>query len=66
MEKDRTWNVRGMNGKEIELRKEFKNLGILAIIKIKKKGCGKMTIEEHEILYSGVDTARVKQEWVVC
>ena len=51
------WNVRGLNGKEIEVEDEFikNNLDILAITETKKKGEGKATMEQTQtLIYSGV------------
>lgn len=57
-----------MNRKEMARMKEFtgKEMEILAITETKKKGCGEMTIEEHETLYSGVHTERRAEARVGC
>lgn len=53
----RTWNIRGLKNKEVDLTQEFKNtqLDILALSENKKKGKGLMEINKDRILiYSGV------------
>jgi exonuclease III len=55
-----TWNIRSINGKERELEDEFEKSGvhILGITETKKKGNGKINMENgHVLLYSGVDTS---------
>ena len=52
-----TWNIRGLNGKEIELNNEFEkyNLDILGITETKRKGIGEEIYGNGNILlYSGV------------
>ena len=52
------WNVRAINGKEMELVQEMENfkLDILAITETKKKGQGVESVGlNHILIYSGVD-----------
>ncbi|XP_044755085.1 craniofacial development protein 2-like [Coccinella septempunctata] len=52
-----TWNVRGISGKEMELCGEFENsmLDMLVITETKKKGNGKMAIDDrYTLVWSGV------------
>lgn len=53
-----TWNIRSINGKEIELSEEFERarLEILVVAETKKKGKGKIEMDNgHLLLWSGVD-----------
>ena len=58
-----TWNVRGINGKEVELIEEIKKyrIDLLGITETKKKGQFLETIDNYKIIYSGVNkTERAK------
>lgn len=53
-----TWNIRGLNGKEVEICEEFDKakLDVLTISETKKKGSGIEKLTRHHILiYSGVE-----------
>ena len=52
-----TWNVRSLNGKEVELVEEIKkyNVAILGITETKKKGKDIEPYEGYKLIYSGVD-----------
>lgn len=52
-----TWNIRSINGKELELSNEFEkaNLDILVVTETKKKGKGILELENgHILIWSGV------------
>lgn len=53
-----TWNVRAINGKEIELLEEAKkyNIKVLGVTETKKKGQGVINLGSHKLIYSGVNT----------
>ena len=58
-----TWNVRSINGKEIELVEEIKKykIDLLGITETKKKGQFYETVGNYKIIYSGVNkTERAK------
>ena len=58
-----TWNVRSLNGKEVELVEEIKkyNVAILGITETKKKGKDIDPYEGYKLIYSGVHkTERAK------
>ena len=62
------WNVRALNGKELELAEEIEkfNVDILAITETKKKGQGVENIgPNHVLIFSGVDVREreLEQEW---
>ena len=62
-----TWNIRSINGKEIELVEEVKkyNINILGITETKKKGQGYESLgNHHKLIYSGVDTKERAQAGV--
>jgi hypothetical protein len=64
-----SWNVRGINGKEIELGEEIrdKNIEIVAITETKKKGKGSIILENGMLLiYSGVEETKRAQAGVAC
>ena len=52
-----TWNLRGINGKDLELIEEVDKykIDILGITETKKKGQGVDTLGKYKIIYSGVD-----------
>lgn len=63
------WNIRGMNGKEIELTDEFERteLEILAISETKKKGNGRIDLTNgHTLIYSGVSENKRAAAGVGC
>jgi hypothetical protein len=64
-----TWNVRGLNGKEIELFEQMKRLKVpfLGITETKKKGKGYEVLHGGSIvLYSGVDPSERAKAGVAC
>lgn len=64
-----TWNVRGINGKEMELIEEFENaqLVLLAISEAKKKGNGiTQTKTDHVLIHSGVKMEERPRAGVAC
>ena len=64
-----TWNVRSMNGKEIELINEFEKAGleILVVSETKKKGKGEMELEnEHLLIWSGIEEKERAQAGIGC
>jgi exonuclease III len=64
-----TWNVRGLNGKEVELVKEIKKTDIkfLAINETKKKGQGwEILDDEYKLLYIGVSQKENARAGVGC
>ena len=52
-----TWNVRSVNGKELELVEEVRKykIDILGVTETKKKGQGVDNLGSHTLIYSGVD-----------
>uniref|UniRef100_A0A146KQ35 RNA-directed DNA polymerase from mobile element jockey n=1 Tax=Lygus hesperus TaxID=30085 RepID=A0A146KQ35_LYGHE len=64
-----TWNVRGLNGKEVELVEEIDkyNVPILGITETKKKGKGSEMIHDGALLlYSGVSGSERARAGVAC
>lgn len=64
-----TWNIRSLNGKEIELIDEFEkaDLDILAITETKKKGKGIIKLKnDHILVYSGVENNERARAGVGC
>ncbi|CAG9823965.1 unnamed protein product [Phaedon cochleariae] len=64
-----TWNIRSLNGKEIELISEFEKaeLEILVIPETKKKGNGTMEMEnEHLLIWSGIEENKRAQAGIGC
>lgn len=64
-----TWNIRSLNGKEIELAEEFEKtaMEILIITETKKKGKGIMEIGDgHLLIYSGVEENQRASAGVGC
>ena len=53
-----TWNVRAINGKDLELVKEAKkyNVQVLGVTETKKKGQGVVDLGSHKLIYSGINT----------
>ena len=52
-----TWNIRSINGKEVELVEEVKKykIDILGVTETKKKGQGVQNLGSHTLIYSGVN-----------
>lgn len=63
-----TWNVRSINGKEVELVEEFERAGldVLGITETKKKGKGMEQLEGHIHIYSGVEQRERARAGVGC
>ena len=64
-----TWNVRGLNGKEVELNEEFTaaKLDILAVVETKKKGQGELQLDRGNLLiYGGVPKEKRAEAGVGC
>lgn len=64
-----TWNVRGLNGKEMELINEFERakLEILVIPETKRKDKGMIELDkEHLLIWSGVDNKERAQAGIGC
>lgn len=64
-----TWNVRGLNGKEMELEMEFEkyDIDILAVTETKKKGEGQqVTKNGHLLVYKGVEQGKHGAAGVAC
>ena len=64
-----TWNVRGLNGKEVELVDELRNSNIcmMAITETKKKGRGETRLADGSLLiYSGVEEKTRARAGVAC
>lgn len=64
-----TWNIRSLNGKEVELINEFERAGleILVIPETKKKGKGTLGMEGgHLLLWSGVEKTERAQAGIGC
>lgn len=64
-----TWNIRSLNGKEIEIINEFERAGleILVIPETKKKGNGILELEnDHLLVWSGVEDTKRAQAGIGC
>lgn len=64
-----TWNVRGINGKEIELSNECNKYGldIVGVTETKKKGSGEEEMEKGQLfVYSGVEMVNRAKAGVGC
>ena len=56
-----TWNVRGLNNKMEELKRELKasNIELVGLTETKLKGSGEILLSDGDLLiYSGVDTEK--------